>query len=528
MSKTMVGALAVGCAGAAVMVLSMASSPSGARLELASAAAAPAGDACAQLKDLKLANVRITAADPVSADQSFAFPPSAFNAMAGPNPAVSKIAFCRVAATLDTEIEIELWMPQDWNGRFLGVGNGGMTGAINYPAMRDGLKRGFATASTDTGHTTPASFSGMFDSSWVAGHPQRVVDFGHNGHHRMAEVSKTIVAAYYGQAAKYNYYSGCSSGGWQGFTEAQKYPGDYDGIVAGAPAFNFVKLQTRSLWLSQQAASDPAGALGAAKIKLLISAALARCDGEDGVKDGVMDPSKCDFDPVQLQCSGAENDSCLTPAQVARARLIYGPAHTKAGMSLYPGSAYGAPAPMDVSNPMGSQKPMIAEVLAGSDLAGVMTPQTFDADRDTPRIESRIGGDLSSYDPNLKAFAARGGKIVMYHGWADPLLSPYNSIEYVRQVDQAMGGGKRSGFLRLFMVPGMGHCGGGPGTDQFDGLAAVEAWVEHGNAPDSLMASHMTAGVADRTRPLCPYPQAAAYKGSGSTDDAANFACHKA
>ena len=236
----------LGCAGVAALALSIAPARSNRGVSLASAEAAPGAGACAGLKDLKLPNVRITAADPVSADQNFAFPPSAFNAMAGPNAGVSKTAFCRVAAVLDTEIEMELWLPQDWNGRFLGVGNGGMTGAINFPAMRDGLARGFATASTDTGHKVPNSFAGMFDSSWVTGHPQRVVDFGHRGHHRMAEVSKQLVAAYYGQAAKYNYYSGCSSGGWQGYTEAQKYPGDYDGILAGAPAFNFIKLQTRS------------------------------------------------------------------------------------------------------------------------------------------------------------------------------------------------------------------------------------------------------------------------------------------
>ncbi len=518
-------ALAIGCVGVAALAFSAA--PSSRGVMLASAAAAPGSGACARLKDLKLANVRITAADAVAADQTFAFPPSAFNAMGGPNASVTKTAFCRVAAVIDTEIEFELWLPQDWNGRFLGVGNGGMTGAINFPSMRDGLARGFATASTDTGHKTPASFTGMFDTAWVAGHPQRVVDFGHRGHHRMAEVSKQIVAAYYGQPAKYNYYSGCSSGGWQGFTEAQKYPADYDGIVAGAPAFNFIKLQTRSYWLSQLSAGDPAGDLGPALNKLVISSALQRCDGEDGVKDGVMDPSRCDFDPAQLQCAAGHSDNCLTSAQVARVRRIYGPARTKAGMSIYPGSAYGAPAPLDVSNPLGSKRPMIAEVLAGTDLEGVMTPQAFDADRDTPRIESRIGGDLSSYDPNLKAFSARGGKIVMYHGWADPLLSPYNSIAYVQSVDARLGKSPRERFLRLFMVPGMGHCGGGPGTDSFDGLAAVQAWVEHGQAPQSLMASHMTKGVADRTRPLCPIPQVAAYKGTGSTDDAANFVCRK-
>ena len=524
MNKPFAAAMLAGCAGLAVLALGMTRTPSSGVM-LASAAAAPGADACAQLKTLNLPNVKITAADPVAADQSFAFPTSAFNMMAGPNPSVSKTSFCRVAATLDTEIRMELWLPADWNGRFLGVGNGGLTGAINYPSMRDGLLRGFATASTDTGHTVPASISGMFDAAWVAGHPQRVVDFGHRGHHRMAEVSKQIVAAYYGRPAKYNYFNGCSSGGWQGFTEAQKYPGDYDGIVAGAPAFNFVKLQTRSVWLEQQAAKNPAGDLSPAQSKLLVSAALARCDREDGVKDGVMDASRCDFDPAQLQCKGAPGDSCLTPAQVIRARLIYGPAKTRAGMSLYPGNAYGAPAAMDVSTPMGSQKPMIGEVLAGTDLDGVLSPASFNADRDVPRIEKKIGGDLSSYDPDLTKFSARGGKIVMYHGWADPLLSPYNSIAYVGKVDGVMGKAKRESFLRLFMVPGMGHCGGGAGTDQFDALGAVQSWVEQGQAPSKLLASHMTHGVADRTRPLCAYPQAAVYTGKGSTDVAANFVC---
>ena len=513
--------MATSVAGAAALALSLSTAPSPqGGIALASARAAAGAGACSQLTGLKIKGLRVDATEAVPADARFAFPPSVFNMMAGPNPGVSGVAFCRVAGTIETEIAFELWLPQDWNGRFLGVGNGGLTGAINFPSMSDGLKRGFAVASTDTGHKTA---QGFFDSSWIDGHPQRVVDFGHRGHHLMAEVSKQIVAAYYGRPAKFNYYNGCSSGGWQGFTEAQKYPGDYDGIVAGAPAFNFVQLQTRGFWLNRLESLDPAGELPAGKLKLVVDAALARCDAEDGVRDGVMDPSRCDFDPAQLQCTAGDADSCLTGPQVARVRLIYGPHKSPGGMSLYPGNAYGAPASTVLPGPDGAAvaRPMILQVAHDPR----WTPETFDPDHDIPILEKDVGPTLSSYDPDLKAFNARGGKIVMYHGWADPLLSPYNSIAYYRQVQATVGPAPTAGFLRLFMVPGMGHCTGGPGTDQFDGLSAVQAWVEKGEAPTRLLASHMNKGVADRPRPLCPYPLAAKYKGAGSTDDAANFTC---
>ena len=514
------GLLAGGCIGIAALALAASSRPGSTGLSLAAAAAAPSPGACAQLASLDLKDVRITAAESVAPDAVWPYPPSVFNAMAGPHAGVSKTAFCRVAGVIETEIAFELWLPQDWNGRFLGVGNGGLTGAINYPAMNDGLTRGFAVASTDTGHKTA---QGFFDASWIAGHWQRVVDFGHRAHHLMPVVSKQIVVAYYGEPAKLAYYSGCSSGGWQGFTEAQKYPGDYDGIVAGAPAFNFVQLQSRSFWLAQLEAKDPWGALAPAKAKLLVDAALARCDAQDGVKDGVMDPSQCDFDPAQLQCRGSDGPDCLTSAQIARARLIYGPIKSPKGMSLYPGNAYGAPSSITLPGPDGAAlaKPMILQVAHDPK----WTPETFDADRDIPLLEQDVGPILSSYDPNLSAYKARGGKIIMYHGWADPLLSPYNSIAYYHAVQAALGSGSTDRFLRLFMIPGMGHCQGGPGTDKFDGLAAIQAWVEQGHAPSLLLASHMTNGVADRSRPLCSYPQVARYQGKGSTDDAANFRC---
>ena len=521
MNKTLWGGLLAGaCLGAAALAPGISARPAG--LALAAAAAAPSSGACAELKSLNLKDVRITAADPIASDAVWPYPPSAFNQMAGPNPSVSKTAFCHVAGVIETEIGFELWLPQDWNGRFLGVGNGGLTGAINYPAMAQGLARGFAVASTDTGHKTA---QGFFDASWIAGHWQRVVDFGHRAHHLMPVVSKQIVAAYYGQPARHAYYSGCSSGGWQGFTEAQKYPDDYDGIVAGAPAFNFVKLQTRGFWLSQLEAKDRWGDLSPAKAKLVVDAALARCDAQDGVKDGVMDPSQCDFDPAQLQCKGEVGDDCLTSAQAERVRLLYGPVKSRGGMSLYPGNAYGAPASITLAGPDATAmtKPMILQVAHDPQ----WTPQTFDPDRDTPILEKDVGPVLSSYDPNLAAFKARGGKIIMYHGWADPLLSPYNSIAYYHDVQTTLGVGPTAKFLRLFMIPGMGHCQGGPGTDTFDGLAAVQDWVEKGHAPEMLLASHMTRGVADRTRPLCPYPQVARYQGKGSTDEAANFRCEK-
>ena len=438
----------------------------------------------------------------------------------GPNAHTDR-AFCRIAGVIEREIRFEVWLPPEWNRRMLGVGNAGFTGGINYPGMLGGLLRGFATASTDTGHVTPTDF---FDASWIPGHPDRVENFGYRAHHLLAQTARRIVTAFYGQEPYRSYYDGCSSGGWQGLTEAQRYPNDYDGIVAGAPANNFVRLQTRGFWLDALHRASPVGDLGPDQVALINHAALALCDPADGVIDGIIgDPLHCGFDPASLRCRAAQSGDCLTDAQLDRARHMWGPARSAGGAPLYPGNAYGT-VPFVVI-PGASTNPAILLIVPDSERS--WTPETFDPDRDLSALDARLGPSLSAWNPDLGAFRRAGGKLIVYHGWADPLLSPYNSIAYRNAVAERMAPADIDGFFRLFLVPGMEHCRGGPGTDQFDLLGAVVDWVEHGTPPDRVVATGRTPTGGARTRPLCPHPAAARYNGNGSTDDAANFTCSR-
>lgn len=480
---------------------------------------------CASLKNADIADAKITLAEDVTPNPEWKLPPSVFTGPAAahlPWPHSTKAPFCRVALTLGKENRVEVWLPRNWNGALQGVGNGGLTGGINYPAMVEPLEKGFATASTDTGHET----DGFFDSSWITGHPERVLDFGHRAHHQMAVAAKAVVAKYYEKPARKAYYSGCSSGGWQGLTEAQKYPADYDGIVAGAPAINFVRLQSRSLLEEQLDVREPGNYVTAELGALLAKAAVAKCDAYDGVKDGVIDdPRKCDFDPSELQCKGNAQQDCLKPGEVARAKWLYGPQQTQKGLKLYPGPAYGAPPTAAVPGLDPRHPADMAIVLMMQETPPTLSYKNFDPDKHIPMLEQRFGADLAAMNPDLSAFKARGGKLIMYHGWADPLLSPYNSIDYYESVKAKMGAAQQQDFMTMFMVPGMLHCMGGAGPDHFDAVDAVMKWVEHGERPKQIVAAHATAGKVDRTRPLCPYPQVARYKGAGSTDDAASFSC---
>jgi feruloyl esterase len=480
---------------------------------LAAPACARATD-CAALARLRLPDVRIITAEAIPGGARWAFPPSPFNVFMGPAAATDR-RFCRIAGVIEREIRFEIWLPPEWNGRFLGVGNAGLTGGINYPAMSRGLDRGFAAASTDTGHETP---TGFFDSSWVPGHPDRVENFGHRAHHLLADRAKRIVRAFYGRPADFAYYDGCSSGGWQGLTEAQLYPADYDGIVAGAPANNFIRLQTRGFWLEALVRADPAGNLGQSEIAVLNAAAVAQCDPADGVRDGIIgDPLSCGFDPGALLCRPGQSGQCLSRAQVDRARLVYGPRRTPGGLALYPGNAWGVPFVTAIPG-MPLSQPMLMDMLPASERR--WTAESFDPDRDLRPLEARFGAMLGAWNTDLGPFARRGGRLIVYHGWADALLSPYNSIAYLDAVNARMGAAQVARFYRLFMVPGMDHCRGGPGTDQFDALGAVMLWRERGQAPDRI-----TASGNGRTRPLCPHPQVAVHSGSGSSNDAANFQC---
>ena len=435
-------------------------------------------------------------------------------------------AFCRVAATLkpssDSDIKIEVWLPQTgWNRKYQAVGNGAFTGNVNYPAMRAGLTRGYAVSSTDTGHTGGGA-------EWGLGHPEKVVDFGWRAVHEMAIASKAIVARHYGSAPRYSYWDGCSAGGRQGMKAAQRFPGDFDGIIAGAPGLDWTSRAARAVHVAKTLESNEAARLLEPQRQLLHSAVVAACDALDGVKDGLLEnPQRCAFDPGQLECKDATGANCLTKAQVATARLVYSsPANPKTGRAIA-GLARGSELGWTDLGWTGSAR------ATGLDQFRFLvfgdpkwTIQQFNFETDIVRAEEADRDTINALDPNLKPFFDRGGKLIQYHGWADPQISPLNTVQYHSRVVEALGSASRvDASYRLFMAPGMGHCSGGPGPNTFDSLTALEQWVEGGRAPDRIVASHSTKGVVDRTRPLCPYPQVAVYNGTGSTDDAASFSC---
>jgi feruloyl esterase len=484
--------------------------------------------ACLALKRQSLPDTRITLVEAISPKKPWPYPKSMLPYFMQPGVDLTvKVPFCRTAGVIEKEINFEVWLPAQWNGKFMGVGNGGYSGVLNYAFMGSVIGRGYATATTDTGHVTPKSY---FDIDWIAGHPQRVVDFNHRAQHLLADRAKKIVAAFYGEETKHAYFTGCSTGGWQGLTEAQKYPDDYEGIISGAPAHNVLRRETRRFWTAKLAEAEPAGNLGEPEIALLAKSAVERCDPQDGVTDGIIsDPERCDYDPKMVQCKRGETANCLTRAQVKRARLVYGPAKTKKGLTLYPGSSYGT-APWSPfsgdANTMPTAEP--PAFLMTRELVGELpfTLATFDIDRDVPWLDEKVGAAFDSINPDLSAFAGRGGKLILYHGWSDPGLSPYSTVGYYKSVRAEMGRKSVNKFLRLFMAPGMGHCSGGPGPDSFDMVLALETWVEKGEAPETVLASKITDDLkVDRTRPLCAYPKVAKYKGAGSTDDASSFVC---
>jgi feruloyl esterase len=481
-----------------------------------------AANSCESVASINLSNDTVTAAKPVEAG-AFPAPPGR-----GPNSGAvykSLPAFCRVAATLkpssDSDIKIEVWMPvSGWNGKLQSVGNGAWAGTIGYPAMANALAAGYAAAGTDTGHEGNSP-------DFIPRHPEKVVDFAWRAVHEMTIASKAIIAAYYSTGPKYAYWNGCSTGGRQALSEAQRFPNDYDGIVAGAPANYVTRLQGSQVWTSAMTHKDEAGYIPPAKYPLIHKAALDQCDALDGVKDGVIeDPTRCKFDPKILECKDADGPSCLTAPQVELTRKIYAGPASRTGENIFPGLEPGSemgwatlsgPKPMDLA--VETYKYLVFQDPKWDYL-------TFDPETDVARADKTISGVMNSVNPNLQPLFAHGGKLLHYHGWADPGIPPGNSVNYYRSVLEAMGGRtKVSDSYRLFMVPGMGHCAGGDGTSTFDMVSALDQWVVNGKAPDQIAASRVVNGAVVRTRPLCPYPQVAAYKGSGSTDDAANFSC---
>jgi feruloyl esterase len=513
---------------------------------------AAAGGSCENLKSLKIPETTIVSAQSIAAGEftppgrgialgggqpPFGGPPDAGRGAKpdigqGPTGMARALpAFCRVIGVVQPSINFEVWLPpasgdKRWNGKFNGVGNGGLAGFISYDGMMQALARGYATASTDTGHVDKRG-----DDSWALDE-KLVADFASRSIHMTAVAAKEIIRAFYNRGPEYSYFTGCSGGGGQALSEAQRYPDDYNGIVAGAPANYPTHMWPGELYGAWVTHRDAASQIPNEKLQLITNAVLDACDALDGVKDGVLnDPRLCKFDLEKIKCAGSDGPNCLTAAQVDSVKKIHeglkDPSTGKlywygfemSSEPLWPGhiySPFGAPLSyfkfMVMKNPDWDWKSF-----------SFVDPKNFTLMDEASR---KLGLVLDSTNPDLTPFKKRGGKLIMYHGWIDQNIASRNSIRYFESVQQKMGGEKATGdFLRLFMAPGMGHCGGGPGPNTLDALSSLEQWVEKGKAPDSIIATHSAGGKVDRARPLCPYPQFAKYKGMGSTDDPANFIC---
>jgi hypothetical protein len=519
--------------------------------------------ACADLQKLGLPDTKIVTAEQYGAGQ---FPtlrgtPAEMAAAAKFLPALCRVV-AELTPTSDSSIKMELWMPvEHWNGRFRGQGNGGFAGEVPYQAIGLSVFDGYASAGTDTGHA--AAFD---DAAWANGHPEKIADFGYRGVHLMTERSKQIVAAYYGSPAKHSYFAACSDGGREALMEAQRFPADYDGILAGAPAYNWTALVTTSLHNAQVQIATPESYIPASKLATISNAVLAVCDKNDGVADGIItEPDACHFRPSTLMCKADAKDTsgCLTAPQVKTLEELYAGFHGRDGKLVFPGYAVGGEA-----DP-GGWTPWITGSAPGKSLAFAFPNSYFknmvydgdkseaDWDLKTASIDdaykaanAKTAADLNATDPNLAPFIARGGKLILYHGWSDPAISPYSTIDYYRRVLSTTGKAATEGSVRLYMVPGMDHCTGGPGTDSFgqfgwlptqglddpkrDAYLALEHWVEGGAAPAEIIATKYASGTGESqfeapkvtmTRPLCPYPKVAKYDGKGDADKASSFAC---
>ena len=483
---------------------------------------------CESLASLELKDTKIAAAQVVPAGAYM--PTKPFFMQMGPSPYASLAAFCRVAGNIapvpDSNIAFEVWLPlEGWNNKLVAVGNGGYSGEIWFPFMAGPLGAGYVAASTDTGHEGPP-----LDASFALKHPAQVIDFGYRAVHELAVKAKAITIAFYGSPPRHAYWNGCSTGGRQGLAEAQRFPTDFDGIIAGAPANYMTRLSAKYV-VASQVIHNEGGLIPPEKLPMLHHAVLAACDGLDGVKDDVIeDPSRCAFDPASLHCAGDDAPTCLTSAQVVSAQTLYGPlVNPRTRVNLFPGVSLGSE--LGWGEGIGAMVPQPSTLATGIFEFIVFKKKgwdylTFDVARDIPISEDAVGATLDDIDPNLAPFFDRGGKLLQYHGWADPGIPAQNSIDYYESVRATLDDPDLDRYYRLFMVPGMGHCAGGAGPDRFDALKALDAWVETRRPPETIIASRMTQdGAVDRTRPLCPYPKVAVYRGSGSTDAAAGFAC---
>ena len=463
---------------------------------------------------------------------------------AGTHPApvgTIEAPICRVRGVFAPENNFEVWLPTaTWNRKYQGVGNGGLAGSITFGDMRAAVARGYATSSTDTGHDSNAAT----DPWWRDA--QAIKDYGYRSIHETAVRSKAIIRAFYGQAISKSYFNACSTGGRQAFMEAQRYPDDYDGIIAGAPVYRVIDLRARHVntWQCNHLDSTGARAIPVSKLRPIWEAVVAQCDPIDGLVDGqIDDPRRCNFDPASIQCAGADDGRCLTAAQVETFRCIYkGPTDLNTGKLLYPGPPLGSE--LDEAQNIGPvPNPQYTIFFANTVFENPAYDfRTFRFDVDLALSLNKVyEGETLEFihhaeSADLRKFARRGGKMIIWHGWSDPLPQPADTIAYYERVDRFFkknthGRNKTDveDVARLFLLPNVGHCGGGSagGPNTWDPLTALEQWVERGVAPKQIVASRVENGAVVRTRPICAYPKRAHYKGKGSIDDAANFVCKK-
>jgi feruloyl esterase len=483
---------------------------------------------CEQLAGLKLPHTEITLAQNIAAG-TFQ-PPAGAGAGGPPAPpdAYSRLpAFCRVAGTTrptaDSDIRFEVWMPaSNWNGKYVGVGNGVWAGSITYFSMVEPLSMGYATAATDDGHQ-----GSPFDASFAADHPEKLVDFGHRAVHEMTVTAKAAIAAFYGKQTARSLFVSCSTGGRQGLMEAHRYPRDYEGISSMAPANPMVALMVSSLWTGYAALKDAASRIPPPKFAVVHKAAVEACDAGDGVKDGVISsPRNCRFDAAVLQCKGDEGPDCLTAAQVAAVRAIYqGPRNPRTGKQIYPGFSPGSEMmfPLQTAGP----EPFAVSTTFMKSLV-FKDPKwdfrSFDYDQDVTRAQQTGSTPLDVPPDGLGAFFAGGGKLLLSHGWADGLIPAMSTVDFYGELTRELGAKKAAVGTRLFMIPGMGHCAGGEGPWLFDAITTLDKWVETKQAPERIVVRN-PPGAPARTRPLCPWPNEAVYSGQGSTDEENSFRC---
>jgi feruloyl esterase len=486
--------------------------------------AAPSCTALSQ--DLKLRHTTITLVAEVPAG---AFKPAGAGGGPGGPPAnfAALPAFCRVAGTIqptpDSDIRFEVWMPlSGWNGKFVGGGNGVWAGSIAYGDMVTPLAHGYATAASDVGHQ-----GSPMDGTFFAGHPEKLTDFGHRAVHETAVAAKATISAFYGNAPTRSLYVSCSTGGRIGLMEAYRYPEDYDGISAMAPANPMVPLMVSSLWTGAATMKDPASSIPQAKFALAQKAALEACDANDGVKDGIItNPSACHFDPGVLECKAADAADCLTGPQVTALRAIYaGPKNPRTGKQIFPGFSVGSEGQVAVLT-MGKEPfPVATSYFRGSVFNDPSWDfRSFDYDHDVDRAMAFGSAAIDVPPTGLKRFFAGNRKLLLSHGWADGLIPPQSTVNFYQALVNDIGQRRAQEDVRLFMVPGMGHCGGGSGPSSVDMLGAIDQWVQTGKPPEQLVASN-PPGRPARTRPLCAHPQVATYTGHGDTDQAQNFRC---